>query len=64
MGRCGRVLIGHSENDHLTEVFPDRNAGFIADAYNLTRHANDERGRLAAHIVALLYPSERIRRAG
>ena len=59
-----RVLIGHPETDHITEVLPDRNAGFMADAYNLTRHANDERGGLAAKIVALLDPPKAIRRAG
>ena len=36
----------------------------MADAYNLTRHANDERGGLAAKIVALLDPPKAIRRAG
>lgn len=63
-GSAVRVLIGHPHSDHLAEVFPDRNAGIIADAYNLTRHANDEQGRLLGHIVALLYPPEFIRRAG
>ena len=63
-GSAVRVLIGQPESDHLTEVFPDRNAGLIADVYDLTRHANDEQGRLAGHIVALLYPAELFRRAG
>ena len=63
-GSAVRVLIGHPESDHLSEVFPDRNAGLIADVYDLTRHANDEQGRLAGHIVALLYPAELFRRAG
>ncbi|HEY0627863.1 MAG TPA: SDR family oxidoreductase [Sphingomicrobium sp.] len=62
-GSAVRVLVGHPDSDHLSEVFPDRNAGLIPDVYDLTRHANDEQGRLVAHIVALLYPSELIRRA-
>ena len=63
-GSAVRVLIGHPENDHVSEVLPDRNAGFVADAFDLTRHANDEQGGLAQHIVALMNPSEPIRRAG
>lgn len=63
-GSAVRVLIGRPDNDHVTEVLPDRNAGFVADAYDLTRHANDERGGLAIRIVALLDPPEPIRRAG
>jgi NAD(P)-dependent dehydrogenase (short-subunit alcohol dehydrogenase family) len=63
-GSAVRVLIGQPDNDHVTEVLPDRNAGFVADAYDLTRHANDERGGLAARIAALLDPPEPIRRAG
>ncbi len=59
-----RVLIGHPHNDHLTQVLPDRNAGSVADAFELTRHANDEQGGLAHHIAALLDPPEPIRRAG
>lgn len=63
-GSSIRVLIGHPANDHLTQVLPDRNAGFIADAFDITRHANDEQGGLAHHIAALLDPREDIRRAG
>ena len=63
-GSAVRVLIGHPDNDHVTEVLPDRNAGFVADAYDLTRHANDEQGGLAARIATLLDPPEPIRRAG
>ena len=59
-----RVLIGHPDNDHLTQVLPDRNAGFVADAFDITRHANDERGGLAQHIAALFDPPEQVRRAG
>lgn len=62
-GSSVRVLIGHPESGRLAEVFPDRNAGFIPDVYDLTRHANDEQDRLAGHVVALLYPPELIRRA-
>ena len=63
-GSSVRVLIGRPDNDHLTQVLPDRNAGFIADAFDVTRHANDEQGGLANHIVALFDPPEQIRRAG
>lgn len=63
-GSAVRVLIGHPGNDHVSEVLPDRNAGFVADAYDLTRHANDGQGRLAAHIAALLDSPDPIRRAG
>lgn len=63
-GSSVRVLIGQPDNDHLTQVLPDRNAGFVADAYDITRHANDERGGLAQHIAALFDPPEQIRRAG
>jgi NAD(P)-dependent dehydrogenase (short-subunit alcohol dehydrogenase family) len=63
-GSLVRVLIGHPDNDHLTQVLPDRNAGFVADAYDITRHANDEKGGLAQHIAALFDPPEQIRRAG
>ena len=59
-----RVLIGHPDNDHLTQVLPDRNAGFVADAFDISRHANDEQGGLANHIAALFDPPEAIRRAG
>lgn len=63
-GSSVRVLIGHPASDHLTEVLPDRNAGSIADAFDISRHANDEQGSLARHIAALLDPPEEIRRAG
>jgi NAD(P)-dependent dehydrogenase (short-subunit alcohol dehydrogenase family) len=63
-GSSVRVLIGQPDNDHLTQVLPDRNAGSVADAFDLTRHANDEQGGLAHHIAALLDPPEQIRRAG
>lgn len=63
-GSSVRVLIGQPDNDHLTQVLPDRNAGFVADAYDITRHANDEQGGLAQHIAALFDPPEEIRRAG
>ena len=62
-GSSVRVLIGHPGNDHLTQVLPDRNAGFVADAFDVTRHANDEQGGLAYHIAALIDPPEQIRRA-
>lgn len=58
------VMIGHPENDHLTQVLPDRNAGPVADAIDVTRHANDQQGGLARHIAALLDPPEEFRRAG
>lgn len=63
-GSSVRVLIGHPDSDHLTQVLPDRNAGFVADAFDVTRHANDEQGGLAHHIAALLDPPEEVRRAG
>lgn len=63
-GSSVRVLIGQPDTDHLTQVLPDRNAGSIADAFELTRHANDEQGGLAAHIAALFDPPEEVRRAG
>jgi NAD(P)-dependent dehydrogenase (short-subunit alcohol dehydrogenase family) len=63
-GSSVRVLIGHPDNDHLTQVLPDRNAGSLADAFDVTRHANDEQGGLAHHIAALLDPPEEVRRAG
>lgn len=63
-GSSVRVLIGRPDNDHLTQVLPDRNAGFLADAFDVTRHANDERGGLAHHIAALLDPPDEVRRAG
>ncbi|HYC94996.1 MAG TPA: SDR family oxidoreductase [Sphingomicrobium sp.] len=63
-GSSVRVLIGEPDNDHLTQVLPDRNAGFIADAFEVTRHANDEQGGLAHHIAALFDPPEQVRRAG
>lgn len=63
-GSSVRVLIGLPDTDHLTQVLPDRNAGFIADAYDVSRHANDEQGGLAYHIAALLDPPEDVRRAG
>ena len=63
-GSSVQVLIGHPDSDHLTQVLPDRNAGFIADAFDITRHANDQQGSLAQHIAALLDPREQIRRAG
>ncbi len=63
-GSSVRVLIGQPSNDHLTQVLPDRNAGSVADAFDISRHANDERGGLAGHIAALLDPPEEIRRAG
>ena len=62
-GSSVRVLIGQPDNDHLTQVLPDRNAGFIADAFDVGRHANDEQGGLAHHIAALFDPPEEIRRA-
>ena len=63
-GSMVRVLIGQPDNDHLTQVLPDRNAGYVADAYDVTRYANDERGGLAQHIAALFDPPEQVRRAG
>lgn len=63
-GSSVRVLIGQPDTDHLTQVLPDRNAGFVADAFELTRHANDEQGGLAEHIAALFDPPQEIRRAG
>lgn len=63
-GSSVRVVIGQPENDHLSQVFPDPNAGILADAYDLTRHANDEQGGLAERIAALLDPPAPIRRAG
>lgn len=63
-GSSVRVLIGQPDNDHLTQVLPDRNAGFLADAFDISRHANDEQGGLANHIAALFDPPEDIRRAG
>jgi NAD(P)-dependent dehydrogenase (short-subunit alcohol dehydrogenase family) len=63
-GSAIRVLIGQPENDHVTQVLPDRNAGFLADAFDVTRHANDEQGGLAHHIAALLDPPAEVRRAG
>jgi len=63
-GSSVRVLIGQPENDHLTQVLPDRNAGSVADAFDITRYANDEQGGLAEHIAALFDPPEQIRRAG
>jgi NAD(P)-dependent dehydrogenase (short-subunit alcohol dehydrogenase family) len=63
-GSSVRVLIGHPDTDHLTQVLPDRNAGSIADAFDLTRHANDEQGGLAEHIAALFDPPQEVRRAG
>jgi NAD(P)-dependent dehydrogenase (short-subunit alcohol dehydrogenase family) len=62
-GSSVRVLIGQPDTDHLTQVLPDRNAGFVADAFDITRYANDEQGGLAQHIVALFDPPEQIRRA-
>lgn len=62
-GSSVRVLIGQPDNDHLTQVLPDRNAGFVADAYDVTRHASDGQGGLAHHIAALFDPPEQIRRA-
>jgi hypothetical protein len=63
-GSLVRVLIGQPDNDHLTQVLPDRNAGFVADAFDITRYANDERGGLAQHVAALFDPPEQIRRTG
>lgn len=63
-GSSVRVLIGHPETDHVSQVLPDCNAGFVADAIDVTRHANDEQGNLSLHIAALLDPPEDIRRAG
>lgn len=63
-GSSIRVMIGQPENDHLTQVLPDRNAGSLADACDVTRHANDEQGGLAHHIAALFDPPEEVRRAG
>ena len=63
-GSSVRVLIGQPDNDHLTQVLPDRNAGSVADAFDITRHANDGRGGLAQHIATLFDPPEQIRRAG
>jgi NAD(P)-dependent dehydrogenase (short-subunit alcohol dehydrogenase family) len=63
-GSTVRVLIGQPDNDHLTQVLPDRNAGFMADAFDITRHDNDQQGGLAHHIASLLDPPEQIRRAG
>lgn len=63
-GSSVRVLIGQPDNDHLTQVLPDRNAGHLADAFDVTRHANDEQGGLAHHIAALFDPPEEVRRAG
>jgi NAD(P)-dependent dehydrogenase (short-subunit alcohol dehydrogenase family) len=63
-GSSVRVMIGQPDNDHLTQVLPDRNAGSIADACDVSRHANDEQGGLAHHIAALLDPPEEVRRAG
>jgi len=63
-GSSIRVLIGHPASDHLTQVLPDRNAGSIADAFDITRHANDQQGGLAHHIAALLDPPQEVRRAG
>jgi len=63
-GSAVRVLIGHPATDHVTEVLPDRNAGLVADAYDLTGHANDEKGSLAARVASLIAPAEPFRRAG
>ena len=63
-GSSVRVLIGHPASDHLTQVLPDRNAGSIADAFDISRHANDQQGSLAHHIAALFDPPQEIRRAG
>ena len=63
-GSSIRVLIGQPASDHLTQVLPDRNAGFVADAFDITRHANDQQGGLAHHIAALFDPPGEIRRAG
>ena len=63
-GSSVRVLIGHPDSDHLTQVLPDRNAGYIADAFDITRHANDQQGGLARHIAALLDEPRDVRRAG
>ena len=63
-GSSVRVLIGQPDTDHLTQVLPDRNAGSVADAFDITRYANDEQGGLAQHIAALLDPPQQVRRAG
>lgn len=62
-GSAIRVLIGRPDNDHLTHVLPDRNAGILADAFDISRHANDEKGGLAHHIAALIHRPEDFRRA-
>ena len=80
MAPLSKVLIvrGNVEVAEVRRAFEDRavtvasvswkelstQAGFIADAFDITRHANDEQGGLAHHIAALLDPPEDIRRAG
>ncbi|HET9335220.1 MAG TPA: SDR family oxidoreductase [Sphingomicrobium sp.] len=63
-GSAIRVLIGQPGSDHISQVLPDRNAGSIADAFDVVHHTSLGHVGFAAHVASLFDPPEDIRRAG
>lgn len=63
-GSAIRVLIGQPGGDHISQVLPDRNAGSIADAFDVAHHTRVGHIGFAAHVASLFDPPEDIRRCG
>lgn len=63
-GSAVRVLIGQPDSDHISQVLPDRNAGSLADAFDVAHHPGLGHIGFAAHVASLFDPPEEVRRAG
>ena len=63
-GSSIRVLIGHPGSDHISQVLPDRNAGSVADAFDVAHHTAVGHIGFAAHVASLFDPPEDMRRCG
>jgi NAD(P)-dependent dehydrogenase (short-subunit alcohol dehydrogenase family) len=58
------VLIGQPGGDNISQVLPDRNAGSVADAFDVAHHTGVGHIGFAAHVASLFDPPEDLRRCG
>ncbi|HXG81433.1 MAG TPA: SDR family oxidoreductase [Sphingomicrobium sp.] len=63
-GSAVRVLIGHPESDHISQVLPDRNAGSIAESFDVAHHSQRGHIGFSSHVASLFDPPEEFRRCG
>lgn len=63
-GSSIRVLIGQPSSDNISQVLPDRNAGSIAEAFDVAHRSDVGHIGFAAHVASLFDPPEALRRCG